>query len=162
MSHVLLKGFVSRVRRRMDMRITRFCRSICPVRGQIAEAATSVFDHLLSNVTTFKVDSREKDANVARTSGPVSWLKAAMREFESFPEPVRAVCLSVLTIAEEGAHADIAKPLKSFGSDVLEIALPYRGIKTSQPDLRLIRERLKRLKEQLYEESKSGSSARQR
>lgn len=81
-----------------------------------------------------------------------------------------------LTVAAEGGKADIAKPLSGFGSGVFEIALKHRGdayrvvyavqlvdalwvihafqkksktgIKTPKPDLDLIRERLKRLKEQ--------------
>ena len=79
-----------------------------------------------------------------------------------------------LTIAAEGEKADIAKPLKGFGSGVFEVALKYRtdafrtvyalqlgidawvlhafqkkaktGIKTPKKELELIRERLKRLK----------------
>lgn len=82
-----------------------------------------------------------------------------------------------LTIAAEGGKADIAKPLSGFGSGVFEIALKHRGdayrvvyavqladalwvihafqkksktgIKTPKPDLELIDERLKRLKEQI-------------
>lgn len=82
-----------------------------------------------------------------------------------------------LTMAAEGGKADIAKPMKGLGSGVFEIALPYRsdayrvvyavqldqviwvvhafqkksttGIKTSKKDIELVRERLKRLKEQL-------------
>ncbi len=73
--------------------------------------------------------------------------------------------------------ADIAKPMKGLGSGVFEIALPYRsnayrviyavqldealwvvhafqkksttGIKTSRKDIDLVRERIKRLKEDL-------------
>ena len=82
-----------------------------------------------------------------------------------------------LTIAAKGAKSDIAKPLTGFGSGVFEIALKHRGdayrvvyavqigtdlwvihafqkksksgIKTPKPDLDLIEQRLKRLKEQL-------------
>ncbi len=82
-----------------------------------------------------------------------------------------------LTIAAESGKADIAKPMKGLGSGVFEIALPFRsdayravyavqldqaiwvihafqkksttGIKTSKNDIELVRERLKRLKEQL-------------
>jgi phage-related protein len=89
----------------------------------------------------------------------------------------QSVCLAALTIAAEGGKADIAKPLKGFGSGVLEIALPLRGdafrvvyaiqigdeiwvlhafqkkstqgIKTSQHEIELIEDRLKRLKELL-------------
>ena len=108
---------------------------------------------------------------------PVSWVRAALRDFEAFPEGARSVCLAALTVAAEGGKADIAKPMKGMGSGVFEIALPYRrealrlvyavqlgeeiwvvhafqkksmrGIKTPKHDLDLIRDRLKRLKEVL-------------
>ena len=82
-----------------------------------------------------------------------------------------------VAIAAKGAKADIAKPLRGFGSGVFEIALKHRsdafrvvyvvqlaealwvihafqkksktGIKTPKLDLDLIAGRLKRLKEQL-------------
>ena len=62
-----------------------------------------------------------------RTTRPISWVSAARKEFESFPEGAQAICLTALTIAAEGGKADIAKPLKGLGSGVMEIALPYRG-----------------------------------
>jgi phage-related protein len=58
---------------------------------------------------------------------PVSWVRAALREFEALPEGARSVCLGALTIAAEGGKADIAKPLHGLGSGVFEIALPFRG-----------------------------------
>jgi phage-related protein len=58
---------------------------------------------------------------------PVSWLIAALKEFESFPEGARSVCLTALTIAAAGGKADIAKPIHGMGSGVFEIALPFRG-----------------------------------
>src|SRR5437762_6546989 len=112
-----------------------------------------------------------------RRTRPVSWIKAALREFETFPDGVRSTCLTALTIAAEGGKADIAKPMKGMGSGVFEIALPYRGdafrviyavqldeaiwvvhafqkksrqgIKTPKGEVDLIRDRLKRLKEML-------------
>jgi len=114
---------------------------------------------------------------VARTTRPVSWVSAARKEFESFPEGAQSICLAALTIAAEGSKADIAKPLKGLGSGVMEIALPYRGnafrvvyavqlgedvwvvhafqkkstqgIKTPKHEIDLISERMKRLKEML-------------
>ena len=107
----------------------------------------------------------------------ISWVKAALKEFEAFPDGARAVCLTALTIAAEGGKADIAKPMRGLGSGVFEIALPFRGdafrvvyavqlgaeiwvvhafqkkstqgVKTSPRDIDLIRDRLKRLKEML-------------
>ena len=108
---------------------------------------------------------------------PVSWLKAALREFETFPEGARSICLAALTIAAEGGKADIAKAMQAMGSGVFEIALPFKGdafrvvyavqladdiwvvhafqkkstqgIKTPKHETDLIKDRLKRLKEML-------------
>ena len=108
---------------------------------------------------------------------PVSWIRAALREFETFPEGARSICLAALTIAAEGGKADIAKPMHGMGSGVFEIALPFKsdalrvvyavqladdiwvvhafqkkstqGIKTPKREIDLIKDRLKRLKEML-------------
>ena len=61
-----------------------------------------------------------------RKSRPVSWVKAALNEFEKFPDGAQSICLTTLTIAAEGGKADIAKPLHGLGSGVLEIALPFK------------------------------------
>jgi phage-related protein len=112
-----------------------------------------------------------------RKTRPVSWIRAALKEFEVFPEGARSICLAALTIAAEGGKADVAKPMHGMGSGVFEIALPFQGeayrvvyavqlgdeiwvihafqkksthgIKTSQRELDLIKDRLKRLKEML-------------
>jgi len=114
---------------------------------------------------------------VTRNTRPVSWIKAALREFETFPDSVKSTCLTALTIAAEGSKADIAKPMRGLGSGVFEIALPFRGdafrviyavqldddiwvvhafqkkstrgIKTATSEIDLIRGRLKALKEML-------------
>jgi len=108
---------------------------------------------------------------------PVSWIRAALREFEEFPDGARSICLVALTIAAEGGKSDIAKPMRGMGSGVFEIALPFRGdafrvvyaaqlgnevwvvhafqkkstsgIKTPTREADLIRNRLRRLKEML-------------
>ena len=108
---------------------------------------------------------------------PVSWIKAARKDFEAFPEGVKSICLVALTMAAEGAKADIAKPLHGMGSGVFEIALQFRGgafrvvyavqlaedvwvvhafqkkstrgIATPKHEIDLIKDRLKRLKEML-------------
>jgi len=108
---------------------------------------------------------------------PVSWLRAALREFETFPGGARSICLAALTIAAEGRKADIAKPMHGLGSGVFEIALPLKGdafrvvyavqlacdiwvvhafqkksthgVKTPKHEIDLIKDRLKRLKEML-------------
>ena len=112
-----------------------------------------------------------------RKTRPVSWLRAALREFETFPEGARSICLAALTIAAEGGKADVAKPMRGLGSGVSEIALPFQGdafrviyavqfadeiwvvhafqkkstqgIKTPQREIELAKDRLKRLKEML-------------
>jgi phage-related protein len=112
---------------------------------------------------------------MTRTTRPVSWIRAAMKEFDKFPERARTICLTALTIAAEGGKADIAKPMRGMGSGVFEIALPFRGdafrvvytvelageiwvvhafqkkskhgIKTAPHEIDLVRDRLKRLKE---------------
>ncbi|MGH8557759.1 MAG: type II toxin-antitoxin system RelE/ParE family toxin [Methylococcales bacterium] len=112
-----------------------------------------------------------------RNTRPISWLKAARREFEEFPEDVQSDVLDALTIAAEGGKSGNAKPFKDVDGGVLKIALRYRGdafrtlyavkigaeiwvihafqkksksrIKTPQAEADLIRERLQRLKEAL-------------
>jgi phage-related protein len=112
-----------------------------------------------------------------RDTRPISWIKAARRAFEEFPQDVQGAALNILTIAAEGGKADKAKPFKGVEGGVFEIVLRHRGdafrvlyavrigadiwvihafqkksktgIKTSQRDVDVIRERLKRLKEYL-------------
>ena len=114
---------------------------------------------------------------MTRKTRPVSWIKAALKEFEDFPEGARAVCLTVPTIAAAGGKADVAKPMHGLGSGVFEIALAFKsdafrvvyavqlageiwvvhafqkkstqGIKTPKREIDLIKDRLKRLKEML-------------
>jgi phage-related protein len=114
---------------------------------------------------------------IPRTTRPVSWIKAARKDFEEFPVGAQSVCLTALTIAAEGGKADIAKPFMGLGGGIFEIALPWRGdafrviyavelagelwvihafqkkstqgIKTPHHEVRLIEARLKRLKEML-------------
>src|SRR5947207_13612465 len=58
---------------------------------------------------------------------PISWIRAVLKEFETFPEGARSICLAALTIAAEGSKVDIAKPMHGMGSGVFEIALAFRG-----------------------------------
>ena len=62
-----------------------------------------------------------------RQTRPISWIKAARKDFERFPAEAQAICLTALTVAAEGGKADIAKPLLGLGAGVMEIALPFRG-----------------------------------
>jgi phage-related protein len=114
---------------------------------------------------------------MTRRTRPVSWIKAALKEFETFPEEARSIYLTALTIAAEGGKADVAKPIHGLGAGVFEIPLPFRGdafrvvyavqiaeeiwvvhafqkkstqgIKTPRREIDLVRDRLKRLKEML-------------
>jgi phage-related protein len=75
------------------------------------------------------VDSPDKGGGqqMTRRTRPVSWIRAALKEFEAFPERARSICLAALTIAAEGGKADIAKPMHGLGSGVFEIALAFKG-----------------------------------
>ncbi len=112
---------------------------------------------------------------MTRRTQAVSWIKAALKQFEMFPEGARSICLAALTIAAEGGKADIAKPMHGMRSGVFEIALPFRGnayrlvyavqlgdeiwvvhafqkkatrgIKTAKRDIDLIKDRMRTLKE---------------
>lgn len=113
----------------------------------------------------------------ARKTRSVSWVAAALNEFEKFPEGARSICLAALTIASEGGKADIAKPLRGLSSGVFEIALAFKGdafrvvyavqlaediwvmhafqkkstkgIKAPRREIEVIKDRLKKLKEML-------------
>lgn len=58
---------------------------------------------------------------------PVSWIKAAKKDFEGFPEPVQTQGLRALTVATEGQMADCVKPLKGFEGGIMEIVLRHSG-----------------------------------
>lgn len=112
-----------------------------------------------------------------RNTRNISWIKAARRDFEVFPEDVQADMLDALTIAAEGGKSEKAKPFTGVDGGIFEIALRYRsdafralhaikidtdiwvihafqkksksGIKTPRMEVDLVRGRLKRLKEVL-------------
>jgi len=107
----------------------------------------------------------------------ISWVKAARRDFDDFPEGVRDDVLDALTLVALGAMPAKAKPLKGFESGVFEIALRHRtdafravyairidadvwvvhafqkksksGIATPRHEIDVVRERLRRLREAL-------------
>jgi phage-related protein len=107
----------------------------------------------------------------------VSWLRAAWRDFGDFPQPVQRQIAFGLDRAAEGGKADSAKPLQGLEGGVFEIRADdrsgtyravyalkvgvdiwvvhafqkksVRGIKTPQREIDLIRERIKRLRENL-------------
>ena len=114
---------------------------------------------------------------MTRKTRPISRIRAALKEFETFPEGARSTCLTALTIAAEGGKADVAKPMRGMGSGVFEIALPFKGdafrvvyavqladeiwvvhafekkstqgAKTPKHEIDLIKDRLKKLRELL-------------
>ncbi len=103
--------------------------------------------------------------------------KAARKEFEKFPAQAQATMLAALTMAAEGGKADLPSRSRRADGGVFEIALKHRGdayrtiyavqlgpdlividafqkksksgIKTPQADVDRIKERIKRLKENL-------------
>src|SRR5580693_6280465 len=112
-----------------------------------------------------------------RNTRPISWLKGALRAYQEFPAPVQEVAEDALTQIAEGGTPDIAKPLTGLGGGVWELAIRARGdayrvvyalqlveaiwivhafqkksksgIATPRHEIDVVRERLKRLKEQL-------------
>jgi phage-related protein len=112
-----------------------------------------------------------------RNTREISWLKGAQNDFEAFPAEVQLEARRALTIAAEGAKADTPKPFKGVDGGVFEIALKHRGnayrviyavqlgvdlvvidafqkksksgIRTPKVDVDRIRQRVKRLKEEL-------------
>jgi phage-related protein len=62
-----------------------------------------------------------------RNSRPISWIKAARKGFDDFPDGAQLEMARALTILAEGQMPDIAKHLSGFGSGVMELALKHRG-----------------------------------
>jgi len=58
-----------------------------------------------------------------RDTRKISWIKAARRDFEQFPQEVQGEMLDALTVAAEGGKSDKAKPFKGVEGGVFEIAL---------------------------------------
>jgi phage-related protein len=114
---------------------------------------------------------------MVRNTRKINWLKGALKDFEDFSRDAQDRAAAALTFIAEGATPDIAKPLSGFGSGVWELAISSRGeayrvvyalqlgediwivhafqkksktgIATPKPELNLIRERIKRLKDYL-------------
>jgi phage-related protein len=120
---------------------------------------------------------RRVASDKVRKTRPISWLKAARKDFERFPQGAKDECLNALSIAAEGCKAPVVKPMSGIGGGVFEIALPFRGdafrviyavqvgveiwvlhafqkkstqgVKTPRHEIDLVIDRLKRLKEML-------------
>src|SRR5208337_2873991 len=112
-----------------------------------------------------------------RNTRPISWIKAARKDFDDFPDGAQTEMARALTILAEGRMPDIAKHLTGFGPGVMELVLRHRGdafrvvyalqidtdiwvihafqkksksgIKTPKQEIDLVHERLRRLKEGL-------------
>ena len=112
---------------------------------------------------------------MSRNTRRITWVKAARRGFEAFPQSARDILLDALTVVADGGMPRIAKPLRALGPGVLELALAHRGeayrvvyalqigadiwvvhpfqkkskteSKTPKTEIDLIRERVRRLKE---------------
>lgn len=107
----------------------------------------------------------------------VDWIKAAQKDFQAFPSAVRDRVNTALTMVAQGAKSDIAKPLKGVGTGVMQIAVRYRtnawrvvyvaevagslwvlhafqkksktGVRTPKAEMDLVKQRLRRLREEL-------------
>jgi phage-related protein len=116
---------------------------------------------------------------VKNTGRLISWVRAARKDFEAFPLTAQQRGNRALSVIADGATPDIAKPLTGLGPGVWELAIKdkgdafrvvylleladeiwvihafqkksTKGIATPKHDINLIRDRIKRLKEQLRE-----------
>jgi len=107
----------------------------------------------------------------------ISWVRAAQKEFNTFPLEAKQKIIRTLKIAAEGEKAEIVKPMKGLGSGVFEIAFRYhtnafravyavqigedlwvihafqkkatKGIGTPKKEIDLIKDRIKWLKENI-------------
>lgn len=107
----------------------------------------------------------------------ISWVGSSLKDFRKFPAAVQDQVAFALRLVADGETPDNAKPFKGVGPGVFEIALRHRtdayravyalqigddlyvvhafqkkskiGIKTPKQDVDLIRQRLKRLREEL-------------
>lgn len=112
-----------------------------------------------------------------RTQRDISWIKAALKDFGKFPDDARLKAIRALTVVAEGGAPDIAKPLAGLDASVWELAIKERGdayrvvyalqlakeiwvvhafqkksvsgIATPKHEIDLVRDRIKRLKENL-------------
>jgi phage-related protein len=57
----------------------------------------------------------------------IAWVKAARKEFETFPAEARERFQNAIAAASAGRFPDDAKPLRGFDAAVFEIALAYRS-----------------------------------
>ncbi len=72
-----------------------------------------------------------------RKTRPVSWTKATLKEFRTFPEDVPSICLAALTIAGRAARRISENRWRKSTT----------GSKTPPREIEEVRNRLKQLKE---------------
>ncbi len=108
---------------------------------------------------------------MARLVRPLLWVASSKRDYLGFPERVQDTLGFELFLAQTGQHPPSAKPLKGFGSGVVELVENFdkdtyravyavrfgeavyvlhafkkkskQGIKTPQRDIELVKQRLK-------------------
>lgn len=114
---------------------------------------------------------------MTRNTRRINWVKAALKDYWKFPKEAQDRAATALTYVAEGATPDIAKPLTGLGSGIWELAIKSRGdayrvvyalqfgediwivhafqkkskkgIATPKREIDLMRERIKRIREQL-------------
>jgi len=112
-----------------------------------------------------------------RDTRPISWLKAALKDFQKFPLGAQDKAADALTLVAEGFTPQDVKPLTGLGSGIWEIVIRERGdayrvvyalklgdaiyvvhafqkksksgISTPKAEIDVVVERIKRLKEEL-------------
>jgi phage-related protein len=57
----------------------------------------------------------------------ISWIKAARKDFEDFPEVVQHDMLTALTVAAEGEKSDNAKPFRGIDAVYLKLLFGIAG-----------------------------------
>ena len=108
---------------------------------------------------------------MARPLRPLLWVASSKRDFREFPAQVQDDLGFQLYLAQTGQHPPAAKPLKGFGSGIVELVDDFdgdtyravytvrfsaavyvlhafkkkskRGVKTPQPDIDLVKRRLR-------------------
>ena len=102
----------------------------------------------------------------------IKWVRGALRDFATFPSPVQDRVMFALRMAAQGKKADAAKPMKGLApgcsrspcvtavyavqldDDDVWVLHAFQkksktGLKTPKHEIDLIRERIKRIMEQL-------------
>jgi len=110
-------------------------------------------------------------ARMAEGERPLDWVGSSLKDFRAFPKPVQIAMGMALSVAQFGGKHPDAKPMKGFGRGVLEVVERHdgnayravflvrfkdrlyvlhafqkkspKGIATANPDLAVIRQRLR-------------------